>query len=53
MLHFTLNIINKEDLNNSKKLNLINECINNFPEEINKNNKGEISANVYKAINEN
>lgn len=50
---WTQNIINKEDLNNSKKLNLINECINNFPEEINKNNKGEISANVYKAINEN
>lgn len=45
------NIINKDDLNKSKKLNLINECINNFPEEINKNNKGEISANIYKAIN--
>lgn len=50
---WTQNIINKDDLNNSKKLNLINECINNFPEEINKNNKGEISANIYKAINEN
>lgn len=50
---WTQNIINKDDLNNSKKLNLINECINNFPEEINKNNRGEISANIYKAINEN
>lgn len=47
------NIINKNDLNNSKKLSFVNNCINNLPKEINKNNRGEISADIYKAINEN
>lgn len=50
---WTKNIIGNDKVSDYKKLNQINECINNFPEEINKNNRAEISAEIYKIINVN
>jgi len=50
---WTKNIIGNDNLNESKRLNQINKCINSFPEEINKNNRAEISSEIYKIISGN